>query len=54
MPLADLVKMKLTSFRLNDQTHLNDLEEAGLITSQIERQLSPELLARLAHVRSVD
>lgn len=54
MPLADLVKMKLTSFRLKDQTHLKDLDEAGLITSQIEQQLSPELLARLTHVRSVE
>ena len=54
LPLGDLVKMKLTSFRLKDQTHLKDIDEAGLITPQIEHQLSPELLARLAHVRSVE
>jgi len=50
--LADLVRMKLTSFRLKDQMHLKDLEEAGLLTPEIERSLSPVLLERLAAVRS--
>jgi len=52
IPLAGLVKMKLTSFRLKDQTHLKDLEEQGLITPEIEAGLPPLLRERLAHVRA--
>jgi hypothetical protein len=51
VPLADLVRMKLTSFRSKDETHLKDLEEAGLITPEIEAALSETLRARLAQVR---
>lgn len=50
--LAGLVRMKLTSYRLKDQTHLKDLEEAGLITAEIEAGLSPALRERLALVRA--
>jgi hypothetical protein len=32
IPLADLVRMKLASFRSKDETHLKDLDDAGLIT----------------------
>jgi hypothetical protein len=52
IPLADLIRMKLISFRLKDQTHLKDLDEAGLITSETEAGLSPILAERLAHVRA--
>jgi hypothetical protein len=52
IPLADLVKMKLTSFRLKDQTHIKDLDEQKLITAEIEAGLSPFLRERLAHVRA--
>ena len=52
IPLADLVRMKLTSFRLKDQTHLKDLDEQKLITPEIEAGLSPVLVARLAEVRA--
>lgn len=52
VPLADLVKMKLTSFRLKDQTHLRDLQEQGLITAELEASLSPILRERLAYVRA--
>ena len=31
MPLTDLIRMKLTSFRLKDQTHLKDLQRRGLL-----------------------
>lgn len=54
VPLADLVHMKLTSFRIKDQVHLKDLDEAGLITSDIEAKLSPALRTRLASVRAND
>jgi hypothetical protein len=52
VPLADLVRMKLTSYRLRDQTHLKDMDEAGLITPEIESSLSPILGDRLAQVRA--
>jgi len=52
VPLADLVRMKLTSFRAKDEAHLKDLEEAGLITAEMEAALSPILRERLAQVRA--
>jgi hypothetical protein len=51
-PVADLVRMKLTSFRLKDQTHLKDLDEAGLITTEIEAGLPLPLRERLLAVRA--
>ena len=54
LALSDLVRMKLISFRLKDQTHLKDMDEAGLITVDIEAGLSPELSLRLAQIRSRD
>jgi hypothetical protein len=52
IPLLDLVTMKLTSFRLKDQTHIKDLDEQKLITPEIEAALSPLLRGRLAQVRA--
>ena len=52
--LADLVRMKLISFRLKDQTHLKDMDQAGLITGETEAHLSEVLRARLAQVRASD
>ena len=54
MPLAtvaDLVQMKLTSFRLKDQVHIQDMDSVGLITPEIEAQLSDALRERLDQVR---
>lgn len=51
LPLPDLIRMKLTSFRLRDQTHLKDLDEARLITPEIEAGPSPILRERLMQVR---
>jgi hypothetical protein len=53
-PLADLVRMKLTSFRLRDEVHLKDLDETGLITPEIEAGLPAALRARLAQVRACE
>ncbi len=50
--LADLVCMKLTSFRAKDAAHLIDLDDAGLITAEIEAGLPAELAARLAQARA--
>jgi hypothetical protein len=52
IPLVDLVRMKLTSFRLKDGAHIIDLDEAGLITPEIEAELSPVLRERLAEARA--
>jgi hypothetical protein len=52
IPLQDLIRMKLTSFRASDEAHLKDLDEAGLITPEIEAGLSPVLAERLAQVRA--
>lgn len=52
IPLVDLVRMKLTSFRLKDQVHIQDLDEAGVITAEIEAALTPELRERLGAVRA--
>ncbi len=52
IPIADLVRMKLTSFRARDETQLKDLDEAGLITPEIEATLSPILAVRMTQVRA--
>jgi hypothetical protein len=52
VPITELVQMKLTSFRLKDQVHIQDLDQARLITSDVEAQLSELLLDRLRQVRS--
>lgn len=54
VPLLDLVRMKLNSFRLKDQTHVKDLDETGLISSEIETALSPIHAERLALIRATD
>ena len=50
--VADLLTMKLTSFRLKDQVHIQDIDGVGLITDEMERSLSSELKKRLAQVRA--
>lgn len=52
IPLADLVRMKLTSFRAKDEAHIVDLDEAGLITAEIETGLRAELRERLHRART--
>lgn len=51
-PVADLVRMKLTSFRLKDQVHIQDMDSVGLVTPEIESSLPPALLERLQQVRA--
>jgi hypothetical protein len=52
-PVADLVRMKLTSFRLKDKVHIQDLDSARLITPEVEASLPETLRARLAEVRAL-
>ena len=51
-PVVDLVRMKLTSFRLRDRVHLKDMDSVGLITAEIESGLSAALRDRLRSVRA--
>lgn len=52
--IDNLLRMKLTSFRLKDQVHVQDLDGAGLITASMEAALSPVLRDRLAQVRAAE
>ena len=45
--LDSLVRMKLTSFRLKDQVHLQDLIKAGLVDQSWLDRLPTDLAARL-------
>jgi hypothetical protein len=51
-PVLDLVRMKLTSFRIKDKTHLIDMDSVGLITPEIEAGLPDALRERLEQVRA--
>ncbi len=51
MPLADLLRMKLTSFRAKDEAHIKDLDDAGLITPDLEADLPALLRERLDQAR---
>jgi hypothetical protein len=53
-PVADLVRMKLTSFRLKDKVHVQDMDSVGLITLEIEKDLPELLRQRLAEVRATE
>jgi hypothetical protein len=53
-PVADLVRMKLTSFRLKDKVHIQDLDGVGLITPEIEAALPEPLRERLHEVRTLE
>jgi hypothetical protein len=49
--VADLVRMKLTSFRQRDKAHIIDMDSVGLITPEIEHSLPDALRERLEKVR---
>jgi hypothetical protein len=53
-PIADLVRMKLTSFRLKDKVHIQDMDSVGLITSEIEDSLPDWMRERLREVRAME
>ncbi len=53
-PVVDLVRMKLTSFRLKDKVHIQDPDSVGLITPEIESSLSDPLHQRLQEVRATE
>jgi hypothetical protein len=47
LPLEPLVRMKLTSFRRQDQVHVQDMISVGLIDETWLDRLSPKLRSRL-------
>jgi hypothetical protein len=50
LDLQELVKMKLTSFRDKDRTHLRDMLDIGLIDASWTQRFSTPLAARLQHL----
>jgi hypothetical protein len=50
LDLEPLVRMKLTSFRLKDQVHLQDLVGIGLIDDSWPRRFPPPLAERLEQI----
>ncbi|HEY6291317.1 MAG TPA: hypothetical protein VI455_07100 [Terriglobia bacterium] len=54
IPVADLVRMKLSANRDKDRVHLRSLDATGLITPEIERGLPEPLRARLQRVRETE
>jgi len=50
LSLEALVRMKLTSFRDKDKTHLRDMLEIGLIDASWPSRYPPELASRLQHL----
>lgn len=51
-PIKHLLRMKLTSFRLKDQTHVRDMLNVGLIKPEDEVGLSDELRERLDYIKA--
>ena len=54
VPVVDLVRMKLNAWRDKDRVHVRAMDEVGLITPEVEGNLSPELRSRLHHVRETE
>lgn len=54
VPVVDLVRMKLSSYRDKDRVHIRGMEAAGLITRDVEMALGAEHRARLQHIRETE
>ena len=54
IPVADLVRMKLSAFHDKDRVHVRGMDAAGLITPEIEESLPAELRSRLQHIRETE
>jgi hypothetical protein len=52
IPVADLVRMKLSNYRDIDRVHVRDLDEVGLVTAEVETALPLVLRGRLDEVRA--
>ena len=51
IPMIDLIRMKLSAYRLKDQSHIKVMDAVGLITPEVERALPKRLQSRLQRVR---
>jgi hypothetical protein len=54
VPVADLVRMKLNSYRDKDRVHVRAMDAVGLITADVEGSLPADLHSRLQHIRSTE
>jgi len=54
IPIADLLRMKLSAFRDKDRVHVRTMDTAGLITTGVEKKLPAELRVRLQQVRETE
>ena len=54
IPVADLVRMKLTSNRDKDRVHIRSMDAAGLIPPAVEGTLTLELTERLKNIRETE
>ena len=54
IPVPELLRMKLTSNRDKDRVHVRSMDAAGLLTDEVETSLTPELQARLSHIRETE
>jgi hypothetical protein len=54
IPVADLIRMKLSANRDKDRVHVRSMDAAGLITPAIEGELPETLRARLKQVRETE
>lgn len=54
IPVLDLVRMKLSSYRDKDRVHIRGMDAAGLITDAVEAALGEELRGRLQHIRETE
>lgn len=54
IPVADLVRMKLSSYRDKDRVQIRSMDAAGLIKPEVERALPKDLQVRLEHIRGTE
>ena len=54
IPVVDLVRMKLNSYRDKDRVHVRAMDAVRLITLDVERMLPADLHSRLQHIRSTE
>ena len=54
VPVPDLVRMKLSSYRDKDRVHIRSMDAAGLISREVEKGLPDELRSRLQHIRETE
>jgi hypothetical protein len=54
IPIADLLRMKLSANRDKDRVHIRSMDAAGLVRPEIEAKLPETLRARLREIRETE